>query len=59
MDAVGDVADGDFVHRFVRPEAVPHLAADLAVQFADGVGGAGKFQAQHRHAERFRFVPAD
>jgi hypothetical protein len=51
MNAVGDVADGDFGEGLVGPEAMPHLAADLAVQFADAVGGAGMFQAQDCHAE--------
>ena len=34
-------------------KALPHVAADLAVQFADGVGGAAEFQREHGHAERF------
>ena len=56
MDAVGDVADGHLLHRLARPEALPHLPADLAVQFAHAVGRAGMFQAQHGHAESFVLV---
>ena len=52
MNAVGDVADGHLLDGFAGIEALPHVAADLAVQFADGVGGAGKFQRQNGHAER-------
>ena len=33
-------------------EAVPHVPADAAVQFAHGVGGARELQRQHGHAER-------
>ena len=29
-------------------KGLPHVAADLAVQFADAVGGAGNFQAPAR-----------
>ena len=52
MDAVGDVADGNLVLRHARIKRLPHVAADLAVQFAHGVGRARQFQRQHRHAKR-------
>ena len=45
MNAVGDVADGDFFDGHVRVKAVPHVAADVAVQLADAVGGARNFSA--------------
>ena len=53
MHAVRDVANRDFVGRFVRIETMPHLTTDLAVQFAHSVGCARNAQCQHCHAERF------
>ena len=32
------------------------MAADPSVQFTHGIGGAGQFQRQYRHAERFALV---
>ena len=52
MNAIGNVADGDFAFLFAGIQGLPHVAADLAVQFTDGVGGAGMFEREHRHAER-------
>ena len=52
VDSVRDVADGDFFDGRVRIKAVPHVAADLAVQLADAVCRARNFQRQHRHAKR-------
>ena len=51
MDAVGHVADRHVVHRSLRIKAVPHLAADPAVQLAHAVGGARRLERQHGHAE--------
>src|SRR5665213_560468 len=53
MNAVGDVADGHVLFRHAEIKRLPHVAADLAVQFADAVGGARMFQREHGHAERF------
>src|SRR4026209_1990084 len=47
MDAIGDVADGDLLDRFVGKEAMPHVTADSTVQLADAVGSAGYFKGQH------------
>ena len=56
VNAVGDVADGNFLFHAPRPQVRPHPAADVPVQCAHGVGTARKLQADHRHAERFAFV---
>ena len=56
VNAVGDVADGDFFFDAPRPEVGPHAAGDVAVQSADGVGAARELEADDRHAERFVFV---
>ena len=53
VDAVGDVADGDLFLRRAGIKRLPHVAADLAVQFAHAVGGARHFEREHRHAKRF------
>ena len=52
VNAVGDVADGNLVLGEVRPEAIPHVAADLAVEFAHAVGGATGLEREHSHTER-------
>ena len=46
------MADGNFVTGHAGIEALPHVAADLAVQFADAIGRARNFERQHGHAER-------
>ena len=56
VDAVGDVADGDFLLDAPRPEVGPHPPGDVAVQVAHGVGPAGELQPQHGHAERLVLV---
>ncbi len=56
MNAVGDVLDRHFIRRNLRPEVVPHLAADIAVQFADAVDAVGQANRQHRHRESLLFV---
>ena len=56
VGAVGDVADRHLVERSVGPQLVPHLARDLAVAAADGVGGAAEPQRRLRHAERLVWV---
>src|SRR5688572_14732260 len=37
MNAVGDMTDGDFIDLLPRIKALPHLAAHLAMKFADSV----------------------
>ena len=56
MNAVGNVADGDLLDRPVGKQALPHLAADPAVQFADAIGRPRGLQGEHRHAERLLLV---
>ena len=56
VDAVGDVADGDFLLDAPRPEMGPHAARDVAVQRAHGVGAPRELQADDGHAERFVLV---
>jgi len=56
VNAVCDVANWHLLHGAVRIQRLPHLAADLAVQFAHAVGRTRAFQRQHRHAEGLRFV---
>src|SRR5208337_799918 len=51
VNAVGNVPDGNLVHRDLRPEGLPHLPADLAMQLADAVGARCQSQSQDRHAE--------
>ena len=56
MDAVGDVLDRHLVRRDLRPDIVPHLSADVAVQPAHGVGAVCETDRQHRHAEALLLV---
>ena len=56
VNAVGDVPDGYFLFHAPWPEMGPHAPGDVPVQIAHGVCAAGKFQAQHGHAERFVVV---
>ena len=56
VDAVGDVADGDFFFDAPRPEVRPHAARDVAVQRADRVGPARELEADDGHAEGFVLV---
>ena len=56
VHAVGDVPDRHLVLAVVRPEHLPRLAGDPAVQRRDAVGVAGHLERQHRHAERLAVV---
>ncbi|MPN16475.1 hypothetical protein SDC9_163819 [bioreactor metagenome] len=49
MDAVGDVADRNFVERPARPEVFPHRTRHVAVKPAHGIAEIGQPQSQHRH----------
>src|SRR5271165_4417996 len=51
VNAVGDVPDGNLLYRHLRPDGLPHLPADLAMQLADAVGARRQSQSQDRHAE--------
>ena len=53
VDAVGDVADGNFVFRLCLEQASPHGARDFAVQRGDSIRATREPQCQHRHAEVF------
>jgi hypothetical protein len=50
--AVGDVRDRHVVDVAVGPQVLPHLARDLAVTLADGVGDPARAQRELRDAER-------
>ena len=56
VDAVGDVADGDFGFREAAPDGIPHAAADGAVELADRVAEGGEAESQDGHAEIFVVV---
>src|SRR5688572_28704251 len=56
MNAICDVPDGNFRNRFCGIKTFPHLAADLAVQFTDGIRGTRSLQSEDCHAKRLRFV---
>ena len=56
MHPVGHVFDRYFVHRDSGPQTLPHMAADLAVQFADGVAARREMQRERSHAELFPAV---
>ena len=52
VDAVGDVADGDFFNGRAGIKGLPHVAADVAVEFAHAVGGARHLEREDGHAKR-------
>ena len=56
VNAVGDVADGNFVFVLAGNEAGPHSAGDFAMQRGDSVGAARKTEAENRHAESFLMI---
>ena len=56
VHAVGDVADRHFLFNPPRPEVGPHLAADVSVQSAHGIGSSGKLEPEHSHTERLVMV---
>ena len=56
VDAVGDVADRDFVLGLAGIETGPHRARDFAVQGGDAVGATRELEAEHGHAERLGAV---
>ncbi len=56
VDAVGDVADGDFLFHPPRPEVGPHPPGDAAVQAAHGVGPPRELQPEDGHAEILALV---
>ena len=56
MHAVGDVADRDLVLAVVRPEHLPRLARDAAVQRRDAVRVARHLERQHGHAQRLPVI---
>ena len=49
--AVGDVADGHFVGRHLRPHAVEHLSTHGAVQGRHAVGAGRHLETHDRHVE--------
>ena len=49
MDAVGDGGDGDLFDGRLRPEELPHIAADVAVEFAHAVGVGAEADGQDSH----------
>src|SRR5262245_23329539 len=51
MDSVGYRSDRDLILGRVRPERLPHLAANLTVQLADGIAHACESQCKRRHVE--------
>ena len=53
MDAVGNMADGDFIDFFAGIERLPHLAADAPMEFTHAVRCARGLQGEHGHAEWF------
>ena len=50
MDAIGDGVDRYLVGINARPEELPHLARDSAVQLAHAIMLSGQVKRQHRHA---------
>ena len=56
VDAVGDVANWHLVLAVVRPEDLPRLSGDAAVQRGDAVRVARHLERQHRHAERLTVI---
>ena len=52
VDAVGDVPDRHLLLDPPGPEVGPHLAADVAVEGANGIGPPRHLQAEHGHAEQ-------
>ena len=56
MNTVGDGVERQLLFRQFRPDILPHLAGNLAMQLADAVGVAGQLERQHRHAEGLLLV---
>ena len=56
VDAVGDVPDGHFVGRDLRPDVVPHFSARHRRAAADAVDAVGQADGQHRHGESLLVV---
>ena len=56
VDAVGDVADRDFVLAVVRPQHLPRLARDAPVQRRHAVRVARHLERQHGHAQRLAVI---
>src|SRR5579884_4187658 len=50
VDAVGDVSNRDLVNFGPRPEELPHLARDLAVELTHAIMQACQFQCEDSHA---------
>ena len=51
MDAIGNMADGDLLDRFIRIETMPHVPANASMELADGVSRARHFERQNGHAK--------
>ena len=51
VHTVGDVMDGHVFSLTLRPEEVPHLAGDDAMQIRNGVGAFGELEGEHGHDE--------
>src|ERR1051325_3558045 len=56
MNAVGGVPDRGLVDGQSGIKSLPHLPADLAVQFAHPVGRTAGLEGEHGHAERLAVI---